>query len=117
VYGRPMNMTSGNGVGMMTVNATQISFNFLSSIYSHNVAGATQFTDSFAIRSPSHPPKSTTPNELLPLIVESSIVAVIGVVAVDAALVVRRRKRTRNSKVTAFSTQPSPKRDAHYSIS
>ena len=101
-YGSPVNMTSGNGVGMMTVNATQISFNFLTSVYSHTVAGANKFTDSFVIRSPSNPPKSTTPNGLLPLIIESSIAAIIGVLVVDAALIVRRRKRNNNRQVPAF---------------
>jgi hypothetical protein len=109
VYGSPRNLTSGNGVGMMTVNTTQISFNFLSSIHSHDVAGATQFTDSFAIKTPSNPPKSSTPNELLPLIIESSIAAVVGVVAVDAALIFRRRRRNHNSRVPAFSRTASGK--------
>jgi hypothetical protein len=117
VYGSPVNMTSGNGVGMMTVNATQISFNFLSSIFSHNVARATQFTDSFAIKTPINPPKSSTQNELLPLIIESSIAAVIGVVAIDAALIVRRRKRNATVKSPHSPTQPSPNEDTHYSVS
>jgi hypothetical protein len=109
-YGSPVNMTSGNGVGMMTVNSTQISFSFLPSVYSHTVAGASKFADSFAIRSPNNPTKSTTPNELLPLIIESSIAAVIGVVAIDAALIFRRRKRNRNSQVPAFSRPALAKR-------
>jgi hypothetical protein len=116
VYGSPMNMTSGNGVGMMTINATQISFNFLTSIYSHNV-GPSKFTDSFVIRSPSNSPKSSTPNELLPLIIESSIAAVVGVVAIDAALIFRRRRRNHNSRVPAFSRTACADRDGHYSVS
>ena len=115
--GSPIDMASGNGVGMMTVSSTQISFAWVPSISSHNPTSPTKFTDSFVIRAPINPPNSSTPNELLPLIIESSIAAVVGVVATDAALIFRRRRRNRNSRVPASSAQPAADRDGHYSVS
>src|SRR5256885_2059102 len=94
VYGSPVNMTSGNGVGMITVNATQISFTFLPSVYSHTVAGASKFADSFVIRSPSNSTNSTSPpGRSSLLLLESSIAAAILAVAVVSIFFVRRRKK------------------------
>src|SRR5713101_6137892 len=73
-YGSPMNLTSGNGLGMMKVTATQISYNFLPSNYSHKVAGASAFADSFTIESPK-PPTTPPSGGLSPLILASSIAA------------------------------------------
>jgi len=95
VNGNPMNLTSGNGVGMMTVNATQISFDLLpSGPYSHTVAGASKFTDNFVIRPPSSPTNSTSPpGGPSLLLLESSIAASILAVAVVSVLLVRRSRK------------------------
>ena len=91
-YGTPMNLTSGNGLGVMKVTATQISASFLPSNYSHNVPGANKFTDSFVIESPNSP--QTTPPQLSPLILASSIAATIVIAAVVSVMILRRRKNS-----------------------
>ncbi|TMI22843.1 hypothetical protein E6H31_00860 [Candidatus Bathyarchaeota archaeon] len=45
----PVDMASGNGVGMMTINATHASYKWLPSIFSHNSGSSTRFSDSFVI--------------------------------------------------------------------
>jgi len=104
VYGSPMNMTSGNGIGRMTVNATQISFDFLPSVYSHTVAGASKFADSFVIRSPSSPTNSTSPPPRDPslLLLASSIAAAILAVAIVSVFFIRRRKKGLGSQPPTF---------------
>ena len=89
-----MDLTSGNGLGMMTVNATQISYNFLpSGIHSRTVAGASEFTDSFVIKSPSNPTNgSSSPGGLSPLILGVLVAAAIGVIALVIVTISRRRK-------------------------
>src|SRR5207302_333030 len=93
-YGNAMNLTAGNGLGMMTVNATQISYNFLpSGIHSRTVAGASEFTDSFVIKSPSNPTNgSSPPGGLSPLILGALVAAAIGVIAIVIVTISRRRK-------------------------
>jgi len=89
-----MNLTAGNDLGMMTVNATQISYNFLpSGIHSRTVAGASEFTDSFVIKSPSNPTNgSSPPGGLSPLILGALVAAAIGVIALVIVTIFRRRK-------------------------
>ena len=94
--GSPMNLTSGNGLGMMKVTATQISYNFLPSNYSHKVAGASAFADSFTIESPK-PPTTPPSGGLSPLILASSIAATIVIAAVVSVMILRRRKNSRES--------------------
>ncbi len=92
VNGSPADMASGNGIGMITVNATQISSSFQTSIFSHNPTNLSKFADSFVVRTPSK--NSTSPPSgpsLLPL--ESSVGAAILSVAVVSVLLFRRRKR------------------------
>ena len=90
VYGSPMNLTSGNGLGMMTVSATQITYDFLpSGVYSH-VAGTSDFVDSFVIKSPSNP----TNGGLSPLILAALVATAIGVIALVTILLSKRRKRS-----------------------
>jgi len=93
-YGNAMNLTAGNDLGMMTVNATQISYNFLpSGIHSRTVAGASEFTDSFVIKSPSNPTNgSSPPGGLSPLILGALVAAAIGVIAIVIVTISRRRK-------------------------
>ena len=89
VYGSPMDLTSGNGLDMMTVNATQISYNFLpSGTPSHTVAGASKFTDSFVIKSPGNP----TNGGLSALILGALVAAAIGVIALVIVTISKRRK-------------------------
>src|SRR5439155_25742307 len=93
-YGNPMNLTAGNGLGMMIVNATQISYSFLpSGIHSRTVAGASEFTDSFVIKSPINLTNgSSPPVELSPFILRALVAAAIGVIALVIVTIYRRRK-------------------------
>ncbi len=91
VNGSPADMASGNGIGMMTVNATQISFNFQTSIFSHNPANPSKFADGFVIGSQTT--NSTSPPGGPPLLLlESYVAAAILSVAVVSLLLVRRRR-------------------------
>jgi len=47
--GTAIDMASGNGVGMMTINATHASYKWLPSIFSHNTGSPTKFSDGFVI--------------------------------------------------------------------
>jgi len=81
---RDRDMAAGNGVGMMTINATHASFTWVSSVFSHNTQSSIKFSDSFVIM-----PQSNTTNYAL--LLEGSAVAAIFAVAVLTVLLVRRR--------------------------
>ena len=93
-YGNAMDLTAGNGLGMMTVNATQISYKFLPSpTPSHTVAGASKFTDSFVIKSPSNPTDGRSPpGGLSPLILGALVATAMGAIALVIVTISRRRK-------------------------
>ena len=101
VNGNPVDMASGNGVGMMTINATQVSFTWVPSIFSHNSQSSTKFSDSFVIGPQSHPTNDTSPpakNTLSPvnwsLLLLTSVAAAILTIIVLTVLLVRRRTKT-----------------------
>jgi len=91
-HGSPVDMASGNGVGMMTVNATQVSFTWVPSIFSHNTQSPSKFSDSFVIR----PPSNTTNNASLLLL--TSVASAILAITVVTVLLVRRRRKTTASQ-------------------
>ena len=105
-YGNAMNLTAGNGLGMMTVNATQISYNFLpSGTPSRTVTGASEFTDSFVIKSPSNPGGgSSSPGGLSPWILGTLFAGAIGVAAAVSVLIVRRRKRSNQNATKSVAS-------------
>jgi|GEM_PF-6003543 len=106
VNGSPTDVASGNGVGMMTVNATQLSFTWVPSIFSHNVQSPSKFSDSFVIR----PQSNTTGNTSLLLL--TSIAASILAITVLALLLVRRRSKTKASQGFHPSQARVPRRES-----
>ena len=101
VNGSPMDMASGNGVGMMTVNATQVSFTWVPSVFSHNTQNTAKFSDSFVIRPQSNPTNNTSPptkNTSPPvnwsLLLLTSVAAAIVAITVLTVLLVKRRTKT-----------------------
>ena len=101
VNGNPMDMASGNGVGMMTVNATQVSFTWVPSIFSHNTQNSSKFSDSFVIgpqgnptNNTSPPTKNTSPPFDWSLLLLTSVAAAILTITVLSVLLVRRRSKT-----------------------
>jgi hypothetical protein len=91
VYGNPVDMASGNGVGMMTINATHASFTWVPSIFSHNIQSTTKFSDSFVIR--------TSPPSYWSLRLEGIVVAAILAVAAVTVVILRRRTKAPAVKV------------------
>jgi len=87
-YGSPVDMASGNGVGMMTVNATEVSFTWVPSILSHNTQSSSKFSDSFVIRPQSNATDNTS------LLVLTSVVSVILAISVLTFLLIKRRRKT-----------------------
>jgi hypothetical protein len=105
VNGNPMDMASGNGVGMMTVNATQVSFTWVPSVFSHNTQSSSKFSDSFVIgpqgnptNNTSPPPKNTSPPFDWSLTLLTSVAAAILAIIVLTVLLVRRRSKTIDSQ-------------------
>jgi hypothetical protein len=94
VNGSPVDMASGNGVGMMTVNATQVSFTWVPSILTHNIQSSSNFSDSFVIRPQSNATNNTSPPVGWSLLLLTSVAASILAITVLAVLLVRRRSKT-----------------------
>jgi hypothetical protein len=91
VNGQPVDVNSGNGIGVITVTPQQLSFMREMSIQSHLVPSGSTFGDSFTIGG------SITPS-FWPAIIIYGIIAAVVVTAAYVGLRIRRRTRARRAK-------------------